>query len=169
MKAPTRTVNPHKAMRALVSEIKGGGKVLSDAQHMADALLPDAENHCAITMSSMLVFYDLFPVKIYAGQGNLVPDVHTLSTHLIDHGWSRVQLGHAIEEGDLGVVWEDKGFHHIYLVLDATDQEKLLVADNQGPAHIRPVKGGGSFSPTDFFQRAPEKDVVLHLVAQLVG
>ena len=169
MKAQTRTVNPHKAMKALVADIKRGATVLSDAQHMADALLRDAKNHCAITMSSMLVFYDVFPVKIYAGQGNLVPDVHTLSTHLKDQGWNRVEPDHAIEEGDLGVVWEDKGFHHIYLVLDAADQDKLLVADNQGAAHTRPVKGGGSFSPTDFFQRAPDKDVVLHLVVQLFG
>ncbi|MBB5346187.1 hypothetical protein HDF10_004197 [Edaphobacter lichenicola] len=69
-------------------------------------------------------------------------------------------LNTEIIAGDVGVVLAGK-IHHIYLIVDATDQLSPLIADNQEPRlHPRAVAGNVAkkWSPTSYFLRAPSGD-----------
>jgi len=113
-------------------------------------------NCCAATLSCMLDF-----AGIYVG---IRPEVVDLAPHLEhERHWTRIAVGQPIQTGDVGVFISSAAsdLHHIYLIIDATNQALPLVADNQGlGAHHRPVAGGpmpgvgNSASPTTYFLRA---------------
>ncbi len=113
-------------------------------------------NCCAATLSCLMDFSGMLV--------GLREEVVDLAPH-IEHvrGWGRIAVDQPIRDGDIGVFvgGDASHLHHIYLVLDATDQASPLIADNQGSgAHRRPVKGGAmqgvsnSASPTTYFLRA---------------
>jgi hypothetical protein len=113
-------------------------------------------NCCAATLSSLL---DI--AGIYVGMREEVLD---LAPYLEKHRqWSRIGVGGQIQNGDVGVFISSDAsdLHHIYLVIDASDQARPMVADNQGHgAHPRPVAGGAmpgvgnGASATSYFLRA---------------
>jgi hypothetical protein len=113
-------------------------------------------NCCAATLSCLLDFSGI--------NVGVRPEVVDLAPHLEnDRGWARVNVGAPIIAGDVGVFISNSAsdLHHIYLVIDATNQASPTVADNQGPgAHPRPVAGGAmpgvgnGASPTTYFLRA---------------
>ena len=88
-----------------------------------------------------------------------------LAAHLEnDRGWVRIKVGRQIMEGDIGVVIVGHGssIHHIYVVLDASNQTDTIVADNQGRGYQPSSRGGrrsagrGTFGRRDnYFLRAP--------------
>lgn len=92
------------------------------------------------------------------------PEVVDLAPHLEnDRAWARVNVGAPIIAGDVGVFISNStsDLHHIYLVIDATNQASPTVANNQGNgSHQRPVAGGAmpgignGASPTTYFLRA---------------
>jgi hypothetical protein len=112
-------------------------------------------NCCAATLSGLMDF-----AGINVG---MRPEVVDLAPYL-EHTrtWARVNVGAPIVAGDVGVFISatSSDLHHIYLVIDATNQASPTVADNQGPgSHPRPVTGGvmpgiGTASPTTYFLRA---------------
>lgn len=144
---------------SLVSTLETDINVLSYAQNIATAIVSGPANHCAATLSALLVFFGIYPYGAFSGNGDLQPWVPTLAFDLQSRqGWSQVASGAAIESGDVGVVLLSSGVHHIYLVVDATDQLQPVIADNQSPnLHMRTVAGdpAQNWSPTSYFLRAP--------------
>jgi hypothetical protein len=144
---------------SLISSLETNIAVLSYAQNIATAIVSGPANHCAATLSALLVFFGIYPYGAFSGSGDLQPWVPTLALDLQNRqGWSQIVLGAAIESGDVGVVLLSSGIHHIYLVVDATDQLQPVIADNQNPnLHIRTVGGdpAQNWSPTSYFLRAP--------------
>jgi len=116
-------------------------------------------NTCAATLSCLLDVSGVF-VGIEPGAPELAQILEK------DHAWTRIAVGDPIKNGDVGVFVysdrpEDRNLHHIYLVIDATNQASPLVADNQGNgAHHRPIRGGpmpgvgNDASPTNYLLRA---------------
>jgi hypothetical protein len=111
---------------------------------------------CAATLSCLLDISG-----IYVGVREAVLDL----APYLESGrhWTRVNVGQTIMNGDVGVFisTDASDIHHIYLVIDASNQANPIVADNQGPgAHPRPVAGGpmpgipNDASPTSYFLRA---------------
>lgn len=149
----------HAAVTALARKIQDSPEVLSFARNIATAIVAGPKNHCAATLSALLVFVGIFPVGRGTGSGDLEPSVVTLDMDLRSRkGWVKIPLGEQIYAGDVGVVLAGHGVHHIYLVLDASDQSVPIIADNQlDGSHPRPVAGDPSknFSPTSYFLRAP--------------
>lgn len=158
-------INPRTIMKALAAKLNASDEQLICAQNMASAILEDSKNHCAITMSSLLIFNQLYPVGIYKGRENLQAGALDLAKDLKGHGWKATNLADIAKEpfdaGDIGVVDDGHGTHHIYLILDASDQKNPKIADNQAPPHKRPVEGGqmngvGGATVTKYFLRAPD-------------
>jgi hypothetical protein len=143
----------------LVETLQGNITVLSYAQNIATAIVNGPANHCAATLSALLVFVEIYPYGAFNGTGDLQPWVPTLAYDLENRrGWTRYAVGTVIAPGDVGVVILASGVHHIYLVIDTSDQAEPLIADNQDPGlHPRAVVGdpAHSQSPTSYFLRAP--------------
>jgi hypothetical protein len=143
----------------LVGILQTDPDVLIYGQNIATAIVDGPSNHCAATLSALLVFVGIFPNGGGTGSGDLEPWVPSLAFDLQNRrGWSRIEVGSAIENGDVGTVILSTGIHHIYLVVDATDQSLPLIADNQAPTlHVRAVAGdpAQNWSPTSFFLRPP--------------
>ena len=170
-------INPRDVLKALAAKLIQSDEELVFAQNVASAVVASAANHCAATMSGMLVFNQVYPVGVYKGYSNIEQAVLPLAKELSNNGWIRTNVAEIkskpFEAGDLGVVDDGKGTHHIYLVLDASDQKQPLIADNQAPPHKRPVSGGsmpgiGGATATLYFLRAPNTVKKLEYSLQLV-
>lgn len=158
-------VTQYQSVQTIVGEVNNNHQILEYAKNIATAIVNGPHNHCAATLSALLVFSGIYPNGGGTGSGDLEPWVPALAFDLEKRrGWSRIaydkQAGpaQAIGPGDVGVVLVDANTHHIYLVLDATDQASPLIADNQlGGPHKRSLAGdpAQSFSPTSYFLRAP--------------
>src|SRR5579885_1745384 len=121
----------------------------------------------------------LYPFGIYEGRVNLEPGAIPLAKKLMKRGWKKTLVkdipNKPFVAGDVGVVDDGKGTHHIYLVIDATDQKHPKVADNQAPPHSRPVAGGhmegikNAATPTSYFLRAPDIEEEIKLMEQIVA
>lgn len=138
--------------------LQGNPTVLQYARNVATAIVAGPANHCAATLSTLLVFNGIYPNGGGTGAGDLEPLVVNLAYDLeCRRGWIHIDLGNTILPGDVGVVIASANIHHIYLVLDPTDQANPIIADNQGASyHPRPVAGDGiHYSPTSYFLRAP--------------
>jgi hypothetical protein len=144
---------------SLVSTLQTNISVLTYAQNIATAIVAGPANHCAATLSSLLVFFGIYPYGAFNGTGDLQPWVPTLAFDLEKRqGWARIDVGSILNVGDVGVVELTSGVHHIYIVVDPADQANPLIADNKSPRlHQRPVAGDPAqgASPTTFFLRAP--------------
>jgi hypothetical protein len=154
-------VTQFDAVSQLVATLKDDAAVLTYGQNIATAIVNGPANHCAATLSALLVFVGIFPNGGGTGSGNLEPWVPSLSFDLEKRrGWQRINLGAPIQTCDVGVVMLDTGVHHIYLVVDATNQAQPQIADNQAATlHIREVAGdpARNWSPTSFFLRPPDQ------------
>ena len=143
----------------LAAKILSSPEVLQYARNIATAIVNGPANHCAATLSSLLVFIGIYPVGAGTGSGDLEPLVVKLAFDLENRrGWTRIALGSRISAGDVGVVLTEQGTHHIYLVVDATNQTVPIIADNQlAGVHARPLAGDPTqnFSPTKYLLRAP--------------
>lgn len=128
---------------------------LQAAQHVAAArlLAYDGEHYptdgCAITLSVLL-----------QDAGITVQDTYLaidLGNVLKKRGWQVIAVGNQ-KQGDVGSTCGTQpqhGVDHIYLVLEALNQDEMVVADNQATApHFRFASGKGGKSPTKFFLRA---------------
>jgi len=144
---------------SLVATLQEDIAVLTYAQNIATAIVNGPANHCAATLSALLVFGGIYPYGAFNGSGDLQPWVPTLAYDLENRrGWTRYAVGSLIAPGDVGVVILSSGVHHIYLVTDPSDQAEPLIADNQDAGlHPRVVAGAPahSQSPTSYFLRAP--------------
>jgi hypothetical protein len=150
---------PSVLVKALAQKINASPEVLHYARNIATAIIDGPKNHCAVTLSAPLVFIGVYPNVKGIGAGDLEPEVIKLDWDLRRRrGWRKIPLGEKIEIGDVGVVLTEHDAHHIYLVIDPTDQSAPTFADNQlnGP-HARAVAGDSakSLSPTNYFLRAP--------------
>jgi hypothetical protein len=143
----------------LVQDLLASPPILTYARNIATSIVAGPANHCAATLSALLVFYGIYPNGGTTGTGDLQPWVPSLAYDLeARRGWTRIDVAAPIEPGDVGVVLVSASTHHIYLVLNTTDQANPLIADNQGPSfHQRPVVGdpASNYSPTSHFLRAP--------------
>ena len=144
---------------SLVDTLQTNISILTYAQNIATAIVSGPANHCAATLSALLVFVGIYPYGAFNGSGDLQPWVPTLAYDLESRrGWAKFPVGSVFVSGDVGVVILSSKIHHIYLVVDATDQASPLIADNQSPGlHHRTVVGdpAQNWSPTSFFLRAP--------------
>jgi hypothetical protein len=146
----------------LVQLLRDHPAVLGHACNIATAVVAGKKNHCAATLSALLIFVGIYPYGAGLGKGDLEPWVPTLAEDLQSRqGWQRIDYdrdngpAEPLAAGDVGVVMAGDT-HHIYLIVNADDQARPLIADNQrhGVMHQRPTAGGG-FSPTSYFLRAP--------------
>lgn len=138
--------------------LKANPSILDYARNVATALIDGPKNHCAGTLSALLVFMGIYPNGGGTGVGDFEPEVTKLAFDLEKkRGWSRVAVGDPIAGGYVGVVLASEDDHHIYLIIDTTDQANPVVADNQGTSfHSRPVAGDDiGHSPTAYFLVAP--------------
>jgi hypothetical protein len=148
----------NSAITSFVPILQEDPAILDYARNIATAIVAGPANHCAATLSALLVFTGIYPNGGGNGSGDLEPQVVNLAFDLENRrGWIRISIGNAIAPGDVGVVIASATVHHIYLVLDSSDQNSPLIADNQGPTfHVRPVAGDAvNYSPTNYFLRAP--------------
>jgi hypothetical protein len=149
------------AVSQLVETLQNRAGVLVYAQNIATAIVDGPANHCAATLSALLVFVAIFPNGGGTGSGDLEPWVPALAFDLEKRrGWLHINIGAPIQNGDVGVVILASGVHHIYFVVDATNQLEPLVADNQAPVlHFRAIAGdpAQNWSPTSYFLRPPDQ------------
>jgi len=152
-------VTQFDAVSQLVATLQSDPDVLIYGQNIATAIVDGPANHCAATLSALLVFVRVFPNGAGTGNGDLQPWVPSLAFDLEKRrGWQRIEIGPPIKSCDVGVVILTSGVHHIYLVVDATNQALPLIADNQAQSlHVRAVAGdpAHSWSPTTYFLRPP--------------
>jgi hypothetical protein len=124
-----------------------GTIVNSDPNNMHDC--------CAATLSCLLDFAGI-DVGVREGVIDLAPYLQNT------RGWAQIAVGSPISDGDVGVFISAAvaDLHHIFLIIDSTNQATPTVADNQGAgAHPRPIAGGampgvGAASPTTYLLRA---------------
>jgi hypothetical protein len=147
------------AVSQLVAWLRSDQDVLGYGQNIATAIVDGPANHCAATLSALLVFVGIYPNGGGTGSGDLEPWVPSLAFDLEKRrGWGRIDVGETIQTCDVGVVMLDSGIYHIYLVVDATNQTLPLIADNQSASlHTRAVAGdpARNWSPTSFLLRRP--------------
>ena len=147
-----------QAINSLIAKLKSDVAVLTYGQNIASAVVNGPKNHCAATLSALLGFVGIFPNGSFTGPGDLEPWVPSLAFDLQNRrGWSKIDLGMTIAGGDVGVVLA-QAIHHIYLVVDATNQAEPMIADNQAAQlHTRKVAGDPAqgWSPTSYFLRVP--------------
>jgi len=153
-------VSQNARVLALIKDLKANPTILDYAKNIATSIVAGTANHCAATLSALLVFYDIYPNGGGTGSGDLEAWVPTLAYDLeFRRGWIKIPKKKEILPGDVGLVLASATVHHIYLVIDAKDQVNLEIADNQGGGmHTRPIEGDKSkhFSPTNYFLRAPD-------------
>ncbi|WP_433985227.1 hypothetical protein RBB78_24805 (plasmid) [Tunturiibacter empetritectus] len=151
-------MNQQQAVTDIIAAITGNNNVLTYAQNIGNAIVDGPANHCAATLSALLTFAGIYPNAIDTSSGNLEPWVPYLVNDLETNlNWTKLAPSSGFNKGDVGVVMMDT-VHHVYLVVDATDQAMPTVADNRNPApHQRAVAGDATlgWSPTSFFLRAP--------------
>lgn len=149
----------NELVNKLVRDLTASPSILNYARNIATTIVQGPAHHCAATLSSLLVFTGIYPNGGGTGSGDLEPYVPYL-VYDLEHRrqWSKVDVSAQILSGDVGVVLVDADTHHIYLVMDVTDETNPLIADNQGVSfHQRPVAGNGAnYSPTNYFLRSPK-------------
>jgi|SRR5450432_4670172 len=141
----------------LITSLTSSPEILEYARNIATAIVSGPANHCAATLSALLIFAGIYPNGGTSGTGDLQPWVPALAYDLENRRrWLRVNVGDPLNPGDVGVVLVNDNTHHIYLVINTDNQDQPLIADNQEASfHNRPVKGDGkSYSPTNYFLRA---------------
>lgn len=102
-------------------------------------------NACAATLSEFMNI-SAINVPVTLGAGNLARRVK-------GRGWNQVTIG-SQRAGDVAVAVNDV---HIFLVVQAVDQDVMIIADNQAPApHRRRASGDPKLnhSPVAYFLRA---------------
>jgi hypothetical protein len=102
-------------------------------------------NACAATLSE---FMDLVNINIPITLG-----AATLAARVQGRGWNKISVG-GQRAGDVAIAVNNV---HIFLVVQAIDNNQMLVADNQAPGpHPRRASGDASLnhSPTAYFLRA---------------
>lgn len=149
----------------LVATLKNNPTVLNYARNIATAIVSGPHNHCAATLSSLLVFEGIYPAGGGTGNGDVEPWVPSLAYDLEKRrAWSRIDYDPAtgpsqpIQPGDVAVVMVDATTHHIFLIIDIHDPAAPLIADNQlAGMHQRSLAGdpAQNFSPTSYLLRAP--------------
>src|SRR5258706_2677812 len=154
------------AIQLLAGKLLENRDILVFARNIATAIVDGPKSHCAATLSALLVFAGIYPNGGGTGDGDLEPRVVTLAFDLENRrGWRRIELAspshpaERIGSGDVGVVIVSETEHHIYLVVEASDQSEPLIADNQlSGVHRRPLAGDTAqeFSPTTYLLRAPD-------------
>src|ERR1700744_1242967 len=103
----------------LVQDLEASPAILNYARNIATAIVAGPANHCAATLSSLLIFSGVYPNGGTTGSGDLEPWVPSLAYDLEQRrGWSKIVIGSQILTGDVGVVLVSASTHHIYLVLD---------------------------------------------------
>lgn len=162
-------MSQRQVVQNLAALILNRPEVLNYARNIATAIVDGPKNHCAATLSALLVFVGIFPKGGGTGTGDLEPWVPTLAWDLESRrGWSQIAVGQTIASGDVGVVLVDQNTHHIYLVVDARDQSSPMIADNQlAGVHARPLAGDPAqdFSPTSYLLRAPDDHAKVQYVS----
>jgi hypothetical protein len=152
-------VNQQQLIARLIQKLTSDGDVLRYAQNIATAVVSGPSNHCAATLSALLVFVGIYPNGAGTGSGDLEPWVPSLAYDLEQRrNWTKIATTDVFNSGDVGVVIVDSNTHHIYLVIDASDQTMPLVADNRETSiHRRAVAGDlvSGWSPTTYFLRPP--------------
>jgi len=154
-----------QAVESLVTTLKTSPVVLDYGRNIATAIVSGPHNHCAATLSALLVFVGIYPNGGGTGNRDLEPWVPSLASDLENRrGWSRItytpQAGPSLplQPGDVGVVMASATTHHIFLIIDPADQKVPLIADNQSTGmHPRALAGdpAANFSPTSYILRAP--------------
>ena len=80
-----------------------------------------------------------------------------LTNELKARGW-QIVANTDRQPGDVGTTCADVPMHgddHVYLVLENTDEDEMLIADNQHTEpHPRWISGKGGKTPTRYFLRA---------------
>jgi hypothetical protein len=159
-RAGSIVVSHRDVTTGLAATIEASPEVLDYARNIAAAIVDGPANHCAATLSALLVFVGIFPNGGGTGKGDLEPWVPSLAWDLEKRrGWNRIDVGQPLSPGDVGVVLVDAGTHHIYLVVDPADSNIPIIADNQlAGIHPRPLAGDAAqnFSPTNYLLRAPD-------------
>lgn len=109
-------------------------------------------NGCAAHLSALLQQAGI-DVPMTLGAGRLA---HVVA----DRGWARVAVGRQ-RPGDIGVCFDydpsPTGADHIFLVIETSDPDTMLIADNQRRAdalHARSATGRDARTPTEYFLRA---------------
>ena len=132
--------------------------VLATAKRFAGTLVDGAPEDSGLTCATTLsVLLDVAGINVGVTEGAIA-----LANKLeAERGWTRINKTDTVYDGDIGVLGEhDPKTHHIFLVVDASNQDQPVVADNQGEgAHPRPKAGGqmpnvGYASPVEYFLRA---------------
>jgi hypothetical protein len=152
-------MSQRQSTAGLAVTLQASPDVLNYARNIATAIVSGPANHCAATLSSLLVFVGIYPNGGGTGTGDLEPWVPSLAWDLEKRrGWDRINVGQQVVPGDVGVVLVDADTHHIYIIVDATNQAVPVIADNQlAGIHPRPLAGdpAQNFSPTNYLLRAP--------------
>jgi hypothetical protein len=122
---------------------------IDDVQALAMKVMNDngygytLHNACAATLSEFLNLAGI-DVPITLGAGNL-------ARRITARGWQKI-LVEQQQAGDVAVAENDV---HIFLVVEAVDKDKMVIADNQAPSpHIRYASGSGGKTPVSYFLRA---------------
>jgi hypothetical protein len=109
------------------------------------------KNGCAAHLSALLRQSSIdVPMTVGAGK---------LATAIEKRGWMRITVGDQ-QPGDVGVAYgntDPPGADHIYLVIEAIDDDRMMIADNQNTAnapHARSAHGRDGKTGTDYFLRA---------------
>ncbi len=126
---------------------------LAQARKTAAGWLGDyPHNGCAAHLSALLQAAGIGVPKTL-GAGDLA---HTLQAR----GWRRIPRG-GQQAGDVGVTYDldpsRPGADHIYLVVEALGEDRMMIADNQRTEdrpHERYASGAGGKTPTEYFLRA---------------
>jgi hypothetical protein len=154
-----------ESVQQLAQTLQANATVLEYAKNVATAIVAGPANHCAATLSSLLVFVEIYPNGGGTGSGDLEPLVVNLAFDLEKRrGWEHIDYDPAngpaqpLQAGDVAVVIASAAVHHIFLIIDPADQADPLIADNQGAGmHNRPLAGDAAqnYSPTSYILRAP--------------
>lgn len=107
---------------------------------------------CAATLSHFLRKAGI-DIPVTTGAQNLADRIH------FNRGWTKIKVGKQ-QAGDVGVCFsmanDVPGADHIYLVIQAVDEDLMVIVDNQhqGDTHRRYASGKGGKTPTEYFLRA---------------
>lgn len=108
------------------------------------------KNGCAAHLSALLRQSGIM-VEMTIGAGKL-------AARLEKRGWTRIDVGQQ-QPGDVGAAYDSTdppGSDHVYLVIKAIDDDRMLVTDNQNTAnepHTRSAHGRDGKTATEYFLR----------------
>src|SRR5437868_1834889 len=100
-----------QSVRNLVQTLQADARVLDYARNIATAIVSGPANHCAATLSALLIFEGIYPNGTFNGSGDLEPWVPNLAFDLEKRrGWTRIGYDPAhgpaqpMQAGDVAVV-----------------------------------------------------------------